>query len=254
MKVAQYASLLLGMFCIITSYAGVPVTIPGPTPVIDMDVLTQTKNLFKQTQTLSDFIGDSTEKVNILQEQLQSLKQLTSGNFDDVSGNLNNLNNELSDIQNVTNNVNDISYTLQRIDDQYKKMFQPSNLSLSPQNYQNTYQQWSSQLQDASNKAMQSQALVQNIEDNNNQAKNILASAKDSNNNGEVSQLQTVNEMLGVINSQMGDVATMTATAGRLAASQASEQQAQADIQAQSLQNFVVAPPSYQNGEKYSTF
>lgn len=248
MKSIRHLSFSLVMLCAVEAYAGLPVSTPIPTPVIDASAI-------DKAVTLNGLIGKSQKVVSVLQGQEQSINDLEQslkeiGN-DNYSGVGDNLNAAINALNQLNSNVSSISYTLNEVSDNFNQDYINQN---TPDQYQHNLSVWSKQLQDASNQAMQSQSLINNIVDNNQQAKNILNTSKASNTNSQVGQLQTINEMLGVVNSQMGDVATMTATAGRLAASQASEQQSQADLQAQSLQNFVVAPPDYQNGQKYTSF
>jgi archaellum component FlaC len=247
MKSIKYLSFSLGILCVIVAYAGLPTT-PVPTPVIDLKVLAQ-------ATTLNNLIGDTSKGLNVLEQQKQSVDALERSiqgigkdNYGPVSDNLQAA---ISALNQLNSNVSSISYTLNEVSDSFNQDYINKN---TPDQYQHNLSVWSQQLQDASNQAMQSQSLITNVIDNNKQAKNILSTSEGDNNNSQVGQLQTVNEMLGVLNSQMGDIATMTGTAGRLMSSQASEQQSQADLQAQSLQSFVVEPPNYQNGQKYSSF
>lgn len=253
MKLIKTVSTLLLCGFGFCSYAkGAPTPVPSPMPVIDVSAI-------DKALTLNSMIGDASKGLTVIDEQvrsinnqIQNLRELGNDNFGGVN---NNLSNQIDELNNLTANMSGISYTLNSVSSQFNSLFQtPGAQSMTPEQYQSVYQKWSNQLQSASDSAMQSEALVSNIKDNNAQAQNILSTARSQGADGEVSQLQTINEMLGVVNSQLGDVGTMTATAGRLAASAASSHQAQQDEQAAALQQFIADPPDYQNGHRYTSF
>jgi type IV secretion system protein TrbJ len=78
--------------------------------------------------------------------------------------------------------------------------------------------------------------VIRNIQAHNAEARQILMQAQSA--DGEVRQLQAVNEMLSVLANQMGDVTMTMSATGRVTASAAAATQAERDAQRALMRRF----------------
>lgn len=83
------------------------------------------------------------------------------------------------------------------------------------------FEKWNQSLSDAAKVSMTAQSSLQRIGDYNRQAGAILQ--RSSTADGEVRQLQSVNQMLGIVLAQMGDIGMVLATNSRITAQMAAE-------------------------------
>lgn len=188
-------------------------------------------------------------QVQSIQYQLQSLKTLGQGRFTELAANLDN---QLGQLDAMMQTVNGMSYRLNAVQGQFQQLF-PANSDwpTKPFNqYGDYYRRWSDQIQDASLAAMKSQAVIDNIRRYNADTQAVLTQSQGA--DGEVRQLQSVNQMLSVLTSQLGDMTLAMTTSARLSASAAAASQAEQDAQRELLRQFtapVVIPTT--NGARY---
>jgi P-type conjugative transfer protein TrbJ len=202
-------------------------------PVFDASTFAQTlitaENAVQQVTQIAN-------EVTMIQNQMRSLATLGTGSFDTLTANLGG---QLAQLNTVMASVQGVSYQIDTIEGQFRDLF-PSSRDWSDipvEQYGAYLQQWSGQLQDATRTAMQSQAVIDGLRLNNTEAQNILAQSQGA--DGEVRQLQAVNEMLAVLTQQMGDMTTVMATSGRVSASAAAASQAERDAQREFRRRFM---------------
>lgn len=83
------------------------------------------------------------------------------------------------------------------------------------------FEKWNQSLSDAAKVSMTAQSSLQRTGDYNRQVGAILQ--RSSTADGEVRQLQSVNQMLGIVLAQMGDIGMVLATNSRITAQMAAE-------------------------------
>lgn len=188
-------------------------------------------------------------QVQSIQYQVQSLKTLGQGRFTELAANLNM---QLGQLDGMMQTVNGVSYRINAVQGQFRQLFPAdSDWSTKPLNqYGDYYRRWSDQIQDASLAAMKSQAVIDNIRRYTADAQAVLAQSQGA--DGEVRQLQSVNQLLAVLTSQLGDMTLAMTTSARLGASAAAAAQAEQDAQRELRRQFaapVVIPST--NGKRY---
>lgn len=210
--------------------------------VLDMQNLAQTTaSAATSAQTAINTATQIQNQITSLQYQLKNLSTLTDkSTFDSASANLSA---QLSQLTSLLNGVKGIGYQMNSINQDFSTLF-PTNsawASKSMDDYSHYLNSWSNEIQSASTTAMQSQTVINNIQSNNQQIQAILTQAK-GDNNGEVAELQSVNQLLGVMENQLGDLTSTLATSSRLAATATAENQASADESRQIMQDFTDSP------------
>jgi type IV secretion system protein TrbJ len=203
------------------------------------NAVTQVANQARQIQN----------EISMIRNQVQSLQTLGAGRFGALTGNLAV---QVAQVQALLNQVQGIGYSLNGIDRQFGALF-PADLDwaeLPVERHQDYYIRWSDQLHEASRTAMAGQGVIRNIQAHNAEARQILMQAQSA--DGEVRQLQAVNEMLSVLANQMGDVTMTMSATGRVTASAAAATQAERDAQRALMRRFT-APVTIpvDNGKRY---
>jgi P-type conjugative transfer protein TrbJ len=205
-------------------------------PVVDAANLSQTMiTAVNAVTSVANQAMQIANEVRMIQNQLQSLSTLGESSFGAVNANLNN---QLYQLNSVLNTVKGVGFQIGNVDSQFRAMF-PEGTDWSTKDvgqYGGYFDKWSAQVQDSARTAMQSQGVIENIRRNNAETSNILSQAKGA--DGEVRQLQAVNQMLGVLASQMGDMTVALTAGGRSSASIAAAGQAERDAQRALMDKF----------------
>lgn len=219
-------------------------------PVFDALGLIETAATAANTaQQIEKQLSMINNQIQSLENDTKNLKLLDSNSFNELTRNLNSQSSQLDKLLGTMRNIN---YRTNDIDNQYKELF-PTNKSLSnksSEQYGDYFQGWSEQLHEASLASMKSQSVINNIKDNNEQARNILSQSKGS--DGQVRQLQAMNEMLSIVIVQLSDLTTSLVTSGRLSASAAASLQSKQDAQREIVKQFTDTSFVYRNnGHRY---
>lgn len=149
---------------------------------------------------------------NALSEQ--ALKQLGLGNY---SGVIRQMNSQYQDLNKILTASKTMSASVSDVQAQFKQLY-PNFQNMKNQTPSEMYQQfgkWSDQLQSANQTAMQTQTTINNIKDRNNQIKSILMDSAGANGASQVAQIQSSNQMLGVLAQQMNDLNSVVASSSR---------------------------------------
>lgn len=205
-------------------------------PVVDVANLSQTMiTALNAVTSVANQAVQIANEVKMIQNQLQSLSMLGNSSFGMLNANLNN---QLSQLDGVLSTVKGVGFQINNVDNQFRTMF-PEGTDWSTKDvsqYGGYFEKWSAQVQDSAKTAMQSQGVIENVRRNNLEASNILSQAKGA--DGEVRQLQAVNQMLGVLAGQMSDMTVALTAGGRSSASIAAAGQAERDAQRALMENF----------------
>ncbi|WEV50249.1 conjugal transfer protein TrbJ (plasmid) [Acinetobacter sp. ESL0695] len=167
---------------------------------------------------------------NALSEQ--ALKQLGLGNY---SGIIRQMNSQYQDLNKVLTASKNLSASVSDVQAQFKQLY-PSFQSMKNQTPTQRYQQfsqWSDQLQSANQSAMQTQTTINNIKDRNDQIKSILMDSAGANGASQVAQIQSSNQMLGVLAQQMNDLNSVVASSSRASIQAQAAAQAEKDAMKQ---------------------
>jgi P-type conjugative transfer protein TrbJ len=119
----------------------------------------------------------------------------------------------------LAGDVRSIDYTIQGVNRQFHQIF-PTDVSMSkPADMHATAAGWHQETLDAAMVAHRSQTTLSTISNNTDQATAILSQSSGA--QGEIAQLQAINQMLGIISSQLNSVISVLDTTGRVTADMA---------------------------------
>ncbi|MBC6676415.1 type IV secretion system protein (plasmid) [Acinetobacter baumannii] len=185
-----------------------------------------------QAQQISNQVSqiNSLLRGNALSEQ--ALRQLGLGNY---SGLLSQMSAQYQDLNKIITASKALSASVSEIQSQYQQLY-PNFQNMKNRSPEQMYQQfgkWSDQLQDANKSAMQAQSTINNIKDRNNRIASILNESAGGAGASQVAQLQSSNQMLGVLAQQMNDLHTVMASSAR----SATEAQAMAQAEKDAMRN-----------------
>lgn len=185
-----------------------------------------------QAQQISNQVSqiNSLLRGNALSEQ--ALRQLGLGNY---SGLVSQMSAQYQDLNKIITASKALSASVGEIQSQYQQLY-PNFQNMKNRTPEQMYQQfgkWSDQLQDANKAAMQAQSTINNIKDRNNRISSILSESAGASGASQVAQLQSSNQMLGVLAQQMNDLHTVMAASAR----SATEAQATAQAEKDAMRN-----------------
>jgi P-type conjugative transfer protein TrbJ len=140
----------------------------------------------------------------------------------------------------LTSGIQSVGYTLASVNRQFQKEF-PSNLSKVPfAQFDSLYGQWQNEILGASEVAERAQTTIAALANDAASAHAILSRSAGA--SGEVAQLQSVVQMLALMQSQNGTLVQTLATTGRVmtstAAAGASERQLSREKKKRNLANY----------------
>ena len=185
-----------------------------------------------QAQQISNQVSqiNSLLRGNALSEQ--ALRQLGLGNY---SGLVSQMSAQYQDLNKIITASKALSASVGEIQSQYQQLY-PNFQNMKNRSPEQMYQQfgkWSDQLQDANKAAMQAQSTINNIKDRNNRISSILSESAGASGASQVAQLQSSNQMLGVLAQQMNDLHTVMASSARSATEAQAMAQAEKDAMRQ---------------------
>lgn len=176
-------------------------------------------NLKQNTLTAIRTAEQIKNQIEQIRNQVRSLQTLPAATFGPVKSvyesNMQELNGLLSDVQGI-------SFDLNRVDGQFDQLFPQGTWDQIDFNkYEQYYRDWTKELSEASKIAMKAQSVVERSQAYNNEAATILnrSSAAD----GEVRQLQSTNQMLGIMAGQLDGLTQTLAVSARVSAMAAAQ-------------------------------
>lgn len=185
----------------------------------------QATQISNQVQQINNLL-----RGNALSEQ--ALRQLGLGNY---SGVVSKMNAQYQDLNKILTASKSLNASVSSVQSQFKQMY-PNFQNMKNQSPTQMYQQfgkWSDQLQNANQAAMQAQATINNIKDRNSQISSILQESAGGAGASQVAQLQSSNQMLGVLTQQMNDLHSVMAASARSASEAQAIAQAEKDAMRQ---------------------
>jgi len=171
-------------------------------------------NLKQNTLTAVRTAEQIKNQIEQIRNQVKSLQTLPGSTFGPVKaiyeGNMNELNGLLSDVQGI-------SFDLNKIDGQFDQLFPEGKWDkIDFNNYEQYYRDWNKELSDAAKTAMKAQSVIQRSQASNNEAAAILN--RSSGADGDVRQLQSTNQMLGLMAGQLNGLTETLALNARVSA------------------------------------
>ena len=208
-----------------TMATGIPVFDGGNFANMIINAANQATQISNQVSQINSLL-----RGNALSEQ--ALRQLGLGNY---SGLVSQMSAQYQDLNKIMTASKALSASVGEIQSQYQQLY-PNFQNMKNRSPEQMYQQfgkWSDQLQDANKAAMQAQSTINNIKDRNNRISSILSESAGTGGASQVAQLQSSNQMLGVLAQQMNDLHTVMASSAR----SATEAQAMAQAEKDAMRN-----------------
>jgi len=199
---------------------------------------------------LTQAIATVVNLANLLQTVQQELSAtqtmlstLDGQSFEAVLGIVNDATFSLSAL---TANVSSIGYTLGSVNSQFQKLYAGSYANVPLSQFDAMYGQWEGEILSSAEVAARSQATLSSLQNNATEAAAILAGSRAS--DGEVAQMQSVVQMLGLVQSQNNSVLQSLETTGRVltatAAKDAAERQLAREKKRRHLAGYTSRGPS----------
>lgn len=220
-----------------TMATGIPVFDGGNFANMIINAANQATQISNQVSQINSLL-----RGNALSEQ--ALRQLGLGNY---SGLVSQMSAQYQDLNKIITASKALSASVGEIQSQYQQLY-PNFQNMKNRSPEQMYQQfgkWSDQLQDANKAAMQAQSTINNIKDRNNRISSILSESAGAG-ASQVAQLQSSNQMLGVLAQQMNDLHTVMASSARSATEAQAMAQAEKDAMRQAWK-------TRNDGTSYST-
>ncbi len=176
-------------------------------------------NLRENTLTALRNAQQIQNQLSMIANQVKTLTTLPSEMFGAVKGIYDS---NMRELNSIMSSVQGISFDLNQISSQYDQLYPQGRWdSMSSGQYAEIIQKWNTELSNAAKIAMQGQSVIQRSQDYNNEAIAILN--RSSGADGEVRQLQSTNQMLGIVSSQLSGLTENLATSSRITAMMAAE-------------------------------
>jgi len=172
-------------------------------------------NLIENILSVLEEVEANINLVNQIENQLKSLQRLGSSSFSAIQDILNNNTNDLEDLIAA---VKGIGYLIDSINSEYDAIF-PDNDGWDAEklsNYPAYARDWNNKTTSSIKDAMKAQSVLSRIKDTNNNVISILSEVSGA--DGEVRQLQAMNQILSQMSSQLSDIAQTMAVTSRMTA------------------------------------
>jgi P-type conjugative transfer protein TrbJ len=173
-------------------------------------------------QTTATALSTAQTVTNMI-EQVRLMKQtLQTGNPTTFSGLETLLSQGQLTYRNLTNSVTSLGFALQSVNNSFDRIFPKDKNAWHVarySDYDTYYGGWNAEITASAKLAARAQSSITLVEGNNRAVANILSQSAGA--NGEVRQLQLINQQLALIHSRLGDLVQNIATMGRVTATMA---------------------------------
>jgi conjugal transfer/entry exclusion protein len=172
--------------------------------------------LAQSIQTVTNLV----QQLNALKMQITMMKTMLSrldvSSFSDVMRTIRST--EFA-YNTLVGDVRSIEYTINGVNRQFQKIFPSDASTAKPADMRTTAAGWHNETLGAALVAQRSQSTLSTISNNTDQATAVLSRSAGA--EGEIAQLQAVNQMLGIISSQLNSMISVLDTTGRVTADMA---------------------------------
>lgn len=178
-------------------------------------------NFAQNVQQVARAVTQIQNQITQINQMSQSLQSIGNSQYSDIS---NGLNTQLTQMRNTLGRLSSISQSVATIEGEFRTLFPDEN---SWQNYdysahQNTLKTWSTEIDNATIEAFEAQAITSRAASNVAQVQALLAQSQLA--DGEVRQLQLMNQNMAVLSQQMNDSLQLLTANGRLQALETARQ------------------------------
>jgi P-type conjugative transfer protein TrbJ len=193
----------------------------GPLTTLVAQMITQIAQYATQIAQFASMISTMVAEVNLMKTELGAL---SSG---DLMALLAFIQTARMSYAQLTNGVRSMAYTLSAIDSDFKRLFPPSTSGTTVAQHAQYYNQWNQEILASSQIAARQETVLSTLDAQASQADTVLQHSQAA--SGVVGQLQTVVEMLRLMQGQLLTINQSLASSGRMladiAASTASQSQ-----------------------------
>lgn len=183
------------------------------------NAVNQATQISNQVQQINSLV-----RGNALSEQ--ALKQLGLGNY---SGVISKVSKQASDVNQLLAASKTLKQSVSQVQNEFQTLYSQAGTKQTPDQMLANFSKWSNQLQDANKTAMQAQATINNIADRNQQISSILNESAGGAGASQVAQIQSSNQLLGVVAQQMNDLNSVMAASQRATITAQAQAQAEKD-------------------------
>jgi P-type conjugative transfer protein TrbJ len=209
---APMKRLILSCACAV-SILGASRNVQAQWAVVDATNLIQTTATAIHTaQTLENMI----QQVNLMRQTLQSINPTS------FSGLQNLLGQGQMTYQTLRNDINALGFALGDVNSGFDRLFPKDKRAWGNarySDYDGYYTGWNTEITASAKFAERAQSTVLLVEKNNKSIADILSQSSTA--NGEVRQLQLINQQLALIHARLGDLVQNIATMGRISSNMA---------------------------------
>ncbi len=185
-------------------------------PVVDIANLLQSiQQVLADSTKISHMvsqIGNQVRQINQMREQLKSIGNSQYGSI------INDLLGQYQEVRGVLGSISSISYSVRQIKSDFDSLF-PDASSWNTYDYGNyggLLDQWNNEVSMAAQEAMQAQSVVSRINENTSKVRALLNQSMSA--EGDVRQMQLLNQNSAVLSRQLSDVSQLLAANGRMEA------------------------------------
>jgi P-type conjugative transfer protein TrbJ len=207
-------------FAVVAALIGAGRSAGAQWAVVDASNIAQSiKTVLNTAQTVSNTYTQIQNQKTQIENELQTLKSLDPRTFSSLMALLDQGKLTYAMIQ---SDVDSMGFTVQQINQDFDGLFPKDKTrwqNVKYSDYDNYYTRWNTELTASSKSADRAEASIELVERNNAAIASILSQAQGA--NGEVRQLQLINQQLAMIHARLGDLVQNIATMGRIAANMA---------------------------------
>jgi len=179
-------------------------------------------NLAQNIQQVAKSIIQIQNQIQQIKQMAQTLKTIGNSQYGNISGDLNS---QLAEMQNTLGALTQISQSVGTIENEFRVLF-PDENTWATYDYSThgaTLKTWSDEIDNATAEALKAQGITQRVAGTVASVNSILAESKAA--DGEVRQLQLMNQNIAVLSQQMNDSLQLLAANGRLQAIETARQE-----------------------------
>ena len=193
--------------------------------VIDVANLIQSiMKIFSMSKNVSNQISQIEHQYTMIRNQLRQLERL-SGSWSDYTNLLNSVGVDLNAL--TGNSLDEIGYS-SNINSKWKHFFPDDFSQLSMDEWDTYISKWDTLLKGVSQNAAVAQKSMGRVQKNTLRAQEVLTKAEAA--EGEVAQMQALNQQVALSNATLNDLMTVSATTGRVLASGAAREAAEREV------------------------
>lgn len=191
-------------------------TVRAALPVVDYG------NLAQSILQVSHAVTQIQNQIQQINQMAQTLQTVGGSQYASITSGLNQ---QLHTMQNTLGSLTQISQSVETIQQEFNQLF-PNQAAWDNYDFSRigtTLDSWSTEINNATQEALTAQAVVQRAAINVGHVNALLSASQQA--DGEVRQLQLMNQNIAILSQQMNDTLQVLAANGRLQAIQAAQRE-----------------------------